>query len=124
MKKLQFSIKVNAHVSNVYEAMLGLENKSTYEQWTSQFNPTSTYDGNWNKGSKILFVGTDEKGEKGGMVSEVVENIPDQYVSVRHYGLVKDDKEITDGPEVVNGQVALKIILLKTIMVLLRLLLI
>ena len=100
MKKLQFSIKVNAPVSNVYEAMLGLKSKSTYEQWTSQFNPTSTYDGNWNKGSKILFVGTDEKGEKGGMVSEVVENIPDQYVSVRHYGLVKDDKEITEGPEV------------------------
>ena len=100
MKKLQFSIKVNAPVSKVYEAMLGLESKSTYEQWTSQFNPTSTYEGSWNKGSKILFVGTDEKGEKGGMVSEVVENIPDRYVSVRHYGLVKDDKEITEGPEV------------------------
>ena len=100
MKKLQFNIKVNAPVSNVYEAMLGLENKSTYEQWTSEFNPTSTYDGSWTKGSKILFIGTDEKGEKGGMVSEVVENIPDQYVSVRHYGLVKDDKEITEGPEV------------------------
>ena len=100
MKKLQFSIKVNAPVSKVYEAMLGLESKSTYEQWTSQFNPTSTYEGSWNKGSKILFVGTDDKGEKGGMVSEVVENIPDRYVSVRHYGLVKDDKEITEGPEV------------------------
>ena len=100
MKKLQFNIKVNAPVSNVYEAMLGLENKSTYEQWTSEFNPTSTYDGSWTKGSKILFIGTDDKGEKGGMVSEVVENIPDQYVSVRHYGLVKDDKEITEGPEV------------------------
>ena len=100
MKKLQFSVKVNAPVSKVYEAMLGLESKSTYEQWTSQFNPTSTYEGSWNKGSKILFVGTDDKGEKGGMVSEVVENIPDRYVSVRHYGLVKDDKEITEGPEV------------------------
>ena len=100
MKKLQFIVKVNAPVSKVYEAMLGLESKSTYEQWTSQFNPTSTYEGSWNKGSKILFVGTDDKGEKGGMVSEVVENIPDQYVSVRHYGFVKDDKEITEGPEV------------------------
>lgn len=100
MKKLQFNVKINAPVSKVYEAMLGLKSKSTYEQWTSLFNPTSTYDGSWNKGSKILFIGTDEKGEKGGMVSEVVENIPYQYVSVRHYGLVKDDKEITEGPEV------------------------
>lgn len=100
MKKLQFSVKINAPVSKVYEAMLGLKSKSTYEQWTSQFNPASTYDGSWNKGSKILFIGTDDKGEKGGMVSEVVENIPSQFVSVRHYGLVKNDKEITEGPEV------------------------
>ena len=100
MKKLQFKVKINAPVSKVYEAMLGLKSKSTYEQWTSLFNPTSTYDGSWNKGSKILFIGTDEKGERGGMVSEIVENIPYQYVSIRHYGLVKDDKEITEGPEV------------------------
>ena len=100
MKKLQFNVKINAPVSKVYEAMLGLKSKSTYEEWTSLFNPTSTYDGSWNKGSKILFIGTDEKGGRGGMVSEVVENIPYQYVSVRHYGLVKDDKEITEGPEV------------------------
>jgi len=100
MKKLQFNVKINAPVSKVYEAMLGLKSKLTYEEWTSLFNPTSTYDGSWNKGSKILFIGTDEKGERGGMVSEIVENIPSQYVSIRHYGLVKDDKEITEGPEV------------------------
>ena len=100
MKKLQFNVKINAPVSKVYEAMLGLKSKLTYEEWTSLFNPTSTYDGSWNKGSKILFIGTDEKGERGGMVSEIVENIPYQYVSIRHYGLVKDDKEITEGPEV------------------------
>jgi hypothetical protein len=48
----------------------------------------------------MLFVGVDDKGEKGGMVSEVVENIPNRFVSVRHYGLVKADAEVTDGPEV------------------------
>jgi len=100
MKKLQFNVKISAPVSKVYEAMLGLKSKSTYEQWTSLFNPTSTYEGSWDKGNKILFIGTDEKGERGGMVSEIVENIPYQYVSIRHYGLVKDDKEITEGPEV------------------------
>lgn len=100
MKKLQFSIKINAPVSKVYDTMLGITNKSTYEQWTALFNPTSTYEGSWNKGSKMLFLGTDDKGEKGGMVSELVDNIPYQYVSVRHYGLVKDNVEITSGPEV------------------------
>lgn len=100
MKKLQFKVSINAPVTKVYDFMLGMNNKSTYEQWTSLFNPTSTYEGNWDKGSKILFVGIDEKGEKGGMVSRIAENILNRFVSIQHYGLLKADKEITDGPEV------------------------
>ena len=69
--------------------MLGLSKKSTYEQWTALFNPTSTYEGNWEKGSKILFIGFDETGQKGGMVSEVIANIKNSFVSVKHYGIVK-----------------------------------
>jgi hypothetical protein len=100
MKKLQFQVRINEPSTKVYDVMLGLSNKSTYEQWTSLFNATSTYEGSWNKGSKILFVGVDEKGEKGGMVSEIAENSPNRFVSVRHYGLLQDGKEITEGPEV------------------------
>ena len=43
--------------------MLGINSISTYKEWTSLFNPTSTYEGSWDKGSKMLFVGVDEKGE-------------------------------------------------------------
>ncbi len=100
MKKIQFTVSIQAPVEKVYDFMLGISNKSTYEQWTALFNPTSTYEGDWKKGSKILFVGTDEKGEKGGMVSEVFDNLPNAFVSIRHYGLLKDSVEILDGPEV------------------------
>jgi len=100
MKKLQFKVSINAPVTRVYDSMLGINSKSTYEQWTSLFNPTSTYEGSWGKGNKILFIGVDEKGEKGGMVSRIAENIPNRFVSIQHYGLVKADKEITEGPEV------------------------
>ena len=100
MKKLQFKVSINAPVARVYDFMLGINSKSTYEQWTSMFNPTSTYEGSWNKGNKILFVGTDEKGKKEGMVSRIAENIANRFVSIQHYGLVKADKEITEGPEV------------------------
>jgi hypothetical protein len=100
MEKIQFHVRINEQVTRVYDVMLGISNKSTYKEWTSLFNPTSTYDGSWNKGSKILFVGTDENGKKGGMVSEIAENIPNKFVSIRHYGLIKDDKEITEGPDV------------------------
>lgn len=100
MKKIQFKISINAPISKVYDFMLGISSKSTYEQWTALFNSTSTFDGNWNKGSKILFIGVDDKGVKGGMVSEIIENIPSRFVSIRHYGLVKGEKEITEGPDV------------------------
>ena len=100
MKKLQFSVNIHAPVSKVYACMLGLNDKSTYEQWTSLFNPTSTYEGNWEKGNKMLFIGVDENGEKGGMVSRIAENIPNRFVSIQHYGLYKADQEITEGPEV------------------------
>ena len=100
MKKLQFNISITAPAEKVYDTMLGINNKSTYEQWTALFNPTSTYDGSWDKGSKMLFIGTDEKGKKGGMVSEIAENRPNSFVSIRHYGLLHADVEITDGPEV------------------------
>lgn len=100
MKKLQFKVSVHAPVSRVYDYMLGISSKSNYEQWTALFNPTSTYEGSWDKASKMLFIGVDEKGEKGGMVSRIAENIPNRFVSIQHYGLVKAEKEITEGPEV------------------------
>ena len=100
MANLQFNILINATVTKIYDCMLGINSKSTYEQWTALFNPTSTYEGSWEKGSKILFVGVDEKGEKGGMVSRIAENIPNEFVSIQHYGLFKAGEEITEGAEV------------------------
>ena len=57
MKKITFKAQINASSKEVYETMLGLNNKNTYEQWTAIFNPTSTYEGSWNTGEKIYFLG-------------------------------------------------------------------
>lgn len=100
MKTKQFKTTIKAPVDQVYRAMLGLDDKSTYQAWTAEFNPTSTFEGNWEKGTKILFIGTDENGEKGGMIAEIAENIPNEFVSIRHYGLLKGNTEITSGEEV------------------------
>lgn len=100
MKKLHYNTTIQAPSSKVYDIMLGITNKATYEAWTAAFNPTSSYEGSWDKGSKIYFLGVDENGEKGGMVSRIAENIPHQFVSIQHYGLLKGDQEITTGPDV------------------------
>lgn len=100
MKRTQYKIDIKAPAATVYKTMLGLEDKSTYEAWTAEFNPSSTYEGSWDKGSKILFVGVGEDGQRGGMIAEMAENIPNQFVSIRHLGIVKGDTEITTGEEV------------------------
>ena len=80
--------------------MLGIDDKSTYDTWTALFNPTSRYEGSWSKGSRIHFIGIDSKGEKGGMVSEIAENNPSKFVSIKHIGLLVSGKEILEGPDV------------------------
>ena len=100
MKKLQFKVNINAPVNKVYIIMLGIDDKSTYEKWTALFNPTSSYEGSWSKGSRIHFIGIDEKGEKGGMVSEIAENNPSKFVSIKHIGLLVSGNEILEGPDV------------------------
>ena len=100
MKKIQFKKDIHASAEKVYNTMLGIGKIETYEQWTAEFNPTSTYEGSWEKGSKMYFVGTDESGKRGGMISEIADNIPFQFVSIRHYGMLDGENEITEGPEI------------------------
>ena len=45
MKKIQFEIIINASAEQVYKTMLGINAIDTYNQWTAEFNPTSTYEG-------------------------------------------------------------------------------
>jgi hypothetical protein len=99
MNKLHFSIDINAPKEKVWNTMLGEE---TYSDWTDAFMPgsNSSYVGDWNEGSKILFVAQNENGEMEGMVSRIKENRPYEFVSIEHLGILKDGKEITSGPEV------------------------
>ena len=100
MKRLKYQINIDSPSSHVYDVMLGITNKSTYEDWTSIFSPTSSYTGNWDEGSKMLLTSQDDKGELAGMVSRILENKVNEFVSIQHYGMLKSGEEITEGPEV------------------------
>ena len=97
MESLHFEIYINTSAEMVYHKML---EKESYDQWTSVFAPGSHYTGSWEKGSKILFLGTGENGELGGMVSRIKENILHKFVSIEHLGLVQNGLEITTGKEI------------------------
>lgn len=100
MINIHFKITINAPVNLVFDKMLGLTDKASYEQWTAAFNPTSSYEGNWEQGQKMLFVGVDENGEKGGMISRIVAHEPNRFVSIQHYGILKGEVELTEGEEI------------------------
>lgn len=97
LETLRFEVIINADVNKVFTAMLA---DQTYREWTSVFNPTSYYVGKWEKGAKILFLGTNEEGIREGMVSRIADYIPNKFVDIEHVGMVKGDEEITSGSAV------------------------
>jgi len=94
---LHFEKNINANAKKVFETML---DKKQFAVWTAEFNPEFHFIGSWEKGSKILFLGTDEDGNMGGILSRIKENIPYKFISIEHLGLVQNGKEITSGPEI------------------------
>ncbi len=97
MEKLQFKIDINAPKEKVWNTML--EDK-TYRIWTEAFMEGSYYSGDWNKGSKMLFLGPGADGKTGGMVSRIKDNRLHEYISIEHLGEVIDGVEDTTSDRV------------------------
>ncbi|MEO7306042.1 MAG: SRPBCC domain-containing protein [Ferruginibacter sp.] len=86
LKKANFSIDIDAPKEKVWNALWDDEN---YKSWTSAFAEGSHAVSDWNEGSKILFL--DVKGS--GMYSTIAKKTPNEEMSFRHIGEVKDGKE-------------------------------
>jgi uncharacterized protein YndB with AHSA1/START domain len=93
---MQFAIIIDANVEKVFHTMLDIEN---WSRWTAVFDPSSTFVGSWEEGSKILFLATGSDGTSGGMVSRIKEIIPSRLVRIEHLGVVQNGEEITSGDE-------------------------
>lgn len=92
MKKLNFSIWIQAPKEKVWNTMLGQE---TYTEWTKVFNPgaESYYEGGWNEGDEIRFLGPDANGTVSGMISQIKESRPYDFVSIQHLGEINKGEE-------------------------------
>ena len=89
-----FEITIGNSPENIFKIMLADE---TFRKWTSAFDPNSHFNGSWEKGKKILFLGKDAAGNTSGMACRIRENIPGRFLSIETLGEVIDGKEITTG---------------------------
>lgn len=86
MKKLIFSISIKAPKEKVWKL---LWEDATYRKWTSAFSEGSYAVSDWKEGDKILFLGPGES----GMFSMIHKMIPNEFISFKHLGSVKNGKE-------------------------------
>lgn len=86
MERHQFKTTIDAPRERVWETLWG---EQTYPQWTSPFSEGSQVKTDWKKGSRVLFL--DGNGE--GMVSRIIDNVPNEFMAFEHLGFVKDGKE-------------------------------
>jgi uncharacterized protein YndB with AHSA1/START domain len=83
-----FDILIQAPREHVWATML---QSPTYEQWTSAFCEGSRFEGSWDAGQAIRFFGPDGS----GMVSEIAEHRPAEFLSIRHLGFFANGQEDT-----------------------------
>lgn len=90
MEKLRYSVTINAPVQDVWSSML---DDASYRDWASVFYPGSYYEGGWDQGSEIRFVGSNDDGSAGGMIAAVEENRPHEFISLRYTGQIVDGED-------------------------------
>lgn len=108
MERQHFIILIDAPRERVWQI---LWNDQSYREWTSVFGEGSRAETDWKKGSKVLFLG----GSNEGMVSKIEENITNEFMSIRHLGIVKNGVEDMDSEEVKKWKGAMENYTLKDV---------
>lgn len=91
MTDLHYTIQIDAPREKVWDVMLG---DATYREWTEVFMPGSYYQGDWSKGSKMLFLGPSGDGKsEGGMSSVVEDNREHEFISLKYHAEIHDGVE-------------------------------
>lgn len=93
VKRFQFRTTIEAPVERVWDTMLDEE---SYRLWTAAFTEGSYFEGDWDQGSRIRFLAP----SGGGMVAEIADNRPYEFISIRHLGFVANGVEDTESEAV------------------------
>jgi len=90
MKRLHFERMIQAPPERVWDAIV---DERKYREWSSAFHEGSYFEGGWEKGDRIRFLATNEKGEKEGMLSEIEDARKYDFISIKHLGIISGGVE-------------------------------
>lgn len=90
----KYQIAIDTSREKVWDV---LWDEATYPVWTAPFSESSQVQTDqWEEGSKVLFV----DGNSGeGMVSRIARNIPNEFMSFKHIGILKNGVEDTESKQ-------------------------
>jgi hypothetical protein len=92
MHKIRVSTNIRAPKETVWRVML---DDVTYQRWSSIFHEGSYAVTDWKEGSKALFLTPG----RNGMLSKIVVNRPNEFLSIMHQGIVKNGEELRETDE-------------------------
>jgi len=92
MVALNFSILINASKEKVWRT---LWDDASYREWTSVFGDGSYAVSEWKEGNKIQFISA----EGDGMFSLIFKMVPNELMSFKHLGIVKNGVEQPEDEE-------------------------
>lgn len=92
MKKIIEKIIISASKEAIWNT---ITDRNKYQLWTEAFTKGSYFEGGWNKGESIRFLGANKDGGLDGMISEIAENDLNKFISIRHLGYIYNGVEDT-----------------------------
>lgn len=93
VKRLNYAIDIAAPAAQVSRLMT---QPDTYERWTAAFCEGSRFEGSWDVGQRIRFLAP----SGDGMLAEIAEHRPGEFISIRHLGSIHNGVEDTDSEAV------------------------
>ncbi len=100
MERLTYQIEISAPARTVWETML---QEDTYKLWVAKSWPGSIYQGKWEQGEQIRFVGPDGS----GTLAELTEVKPYASVHARHIAVLGPGGEEDRGSDIAKGWVGI-----------------
>jgi len=95
----RYEVSIQAAPAVVYKA---ITDSAHFSDWTTAFSPKSYFEGTWAQGSQMKFLAAGPDGALNGLLSKVKENIPNQQITLQHFGFTQNGQEVTEGPLVAS----------------------